>query len=139
MINKLLLGVATTLFVVISVTACSTNNTPTQTITEKNYQALCDPLNLKVNQEFLVVLPSSFTTGYQWQIEEEASSILQLTKNRIKKDKDPDNHLHQLENIWRFKAVKPGRANLTFIYHLAWDANIEDRQRVQCDIIVNNY
>lgn len=139
MINKLLFHFAAILFIAFSITGCSTTNTPIQTITDKNYQALCNPLNLKVNQTFLVVLPSSSSTGYQWQIENDASSILQLTKNGTKKDENPNNHLHQQETVWRFQAINPGRANLSFIYQLEWDANIEDRQRVQCEIIVNNY
>lgn len=137
MIKRIVFRLITTTLISLSISAC-TSTSPMTTITNKNYQTLCNPLTLKKNQELVVVLPSSAFSGYKWQIENNAAAILQLEKNRTKKDEDPENHLHRQETIWKFKAINDGTETLSFIYQLDWDTNIENNQRIQCEVKVNN-
>ncbi|MFD1261120.1 protease inhibitor I42 family protein [Entomomonas asaccharolytica] len=137
MIKRIIFRLITTALLTFSLGACTTIST-TKTITNKNYQSLCNPLTLKKNQEFNVVLPSSAYSGYKWQLENNAATILQLEKSHIINDENPENRLHRQETIWKFKAIDAGTETLSFIYQLDWDSNIEDNQRIQCEIKVNN-
>lgn len=137
MIKRIIFHLITTALISLSITACN-SIAPTKTITNKNYQTLCKPLTLKKNQQLIVALPSSAHSGYKWQLENNAAAILQLEKNRTKKDETPENHLHRQETIWNFKAINNGTETLSFIYQLDWDTNIEDNQRIQCEINVND-
>jgi len=126
-----------TCYLLILLTGCSSSllRQPI-TLTNDNYQTLCNPLILKKQQELLVRLPSSNITGYKWQLENNASPILLLKTHKIQKDETPENRLHREETLWKFTAVQTGNASLSFIYQLEWDTNIADDQRVECNIKV---
>ncbi|UYZ84163.1 protease inhibitor I42 family protein [Entomomonas sp. E2T0] len=137
MIKKIIFRLITITLISLSITAC-VSTSPAKTINNKNYQTLCNPLILHKNQELIVALPSSAHSGYKWQLENDATAILQLNKNHTQKDDHPENHLHRQETIWKFKAIKSGTGTLSFIYRLDWDTNIEDNQHIQCEINVND-
>lgn len=118
--------------------ACAHGLPPEKTITEENYQILCNPLVLKKHQQIIVRLSTSTISGYKWSLESDASPILALQKNKIKKDDTPKNPLHRHETIWKFTAVSSGESTLSFIYRLDWDNDINNAQRIQCNIVVDN-
>lgn len=138
MLKSIFIKLSTLLLTVLILSACTTNNIET-TITDNNYKTLCTPLKLKEKEILLVALPSNHFSGYHWEIEDGASSILQLLDTRtIKSTPSNKGGIHQQNTSWQFKSFASGNATLSFIYKLAWDANVPDTQRITCPITVSN-
>lgn len=139
MFKKLFTRASTLLFVTVTLNACTTNKLADTVINDDNYKTLCTPLILKKDEVLQVELPSSRFSGYKWQIEDGATTILQLLNTkRVKNPSPTEGDIHHQNTIWLFKADASGNAKLSFIYKLEWDKSVPDAQRVVCPVTVSN-
>ena len=82
-------------------------------------------LRLNVGDEFIIMLSSNRTTGYQWQIDRP------LDGNKIKQSGlvyVPDNTGlvgSGGKEEWKFKALKSGGSDISFKYIRPWEKGVE--------------
>lgn len=136
--KKLFIKTTIALATLIALSACTTNRIAS-VVTDDNYKVLCNPLKLKKGEVLQVELPSSRFSGYKWEVENGASTILQLLSTKTEKESSSiEDGIHRQSTILQFKGYEPGSAKLSFIYRLAWDTNVPDTQRIVCPVTVSN-
>ena len=76
-----------------------------------------------VDQQFQVVLPSNQSTGFQWQVDDITSSVLEKVSNEYQlSDKYAANIVGAGgEEIWTFKVLQVERSHIVMKYRRPWD------------------
>ena len=92
---------------------------PVVTLSDKN-----DNFEFAVDQQFQVVLPSNQSTGFQWQVDDITSGVLEKVSNAYQlSDKYAANIVGAGgEEIWMFKVLKVERSHIVMKYRRPWDA-----------------
>ena len=75
-------------------------------------------INTRAKQEFIVMLDSSPSTGYQWQEETYDESMFKLLRStyEVSKKYEDGKEENGLAQSFRFKALKKGGAEITLVY-----------------------
>jgi len=91
-------------------------------------------IRLNLGDEFVIMLPSNRTTGYQWQIDRP------LDGNKIKQmglvyvpDKTGMVGSGGKEE-WKFKARGPGKSKVSFKYVKPWEKNVPPADKKVFDV-----
>ena len=96
------------------------------------------PLTLKTGQILLLSLPSSPTTGYRWQIQNPAQSILRSLGPEVYHNPEDRNMVGSAgESVWRYQATTTGSGRLTMVYQQPWAPEVAPEQTFDCAITVN--
>jgi len=75
------------------------------------------PFEVKVKEEFTIVVASSPTTGYQWRITESLDeSVVQFVETEYQPDR-PSTTGSGGWDLWTFKTVGPGETEITLGYY----------------------
>ena len=111
--------------------ASSTSNCFTEEL--KNSKVL----KTQVGRDIIIVLNSNPTTAYQWQIAEPLDeNILKLISSEYKADK-VELVGSAGKQIWRFKALKPADATISFKYVRPWEKNAKAQKEESYRVIIN--
>jgi inhibitor of cysteine peptidase len=96
----------------------------------------CNPLKAKQGQELLVSLPSDPTTGYRWNVQNSASSILSSVGPEVFSSNDENNEVigSAGQSLWRFKVIHEGTAELVMKYQQSWDTSSAYEKVFACHI-----
>lgn len=89
-----------------------------------------------LNDTFQIALEENGSTGYQWDyvISNAAAATL------ISEDSycfTPNSVGTPVQKVWSFKALKPGKYTIQFIYRKPWEIDVEPIKTVKCDIYVS--
>jgi len=81
-------------------------------------------IRLNVGDEFIIMLPSNRTTGYEWQIDRplDGNKIIQAGLVYVPKETDLVGSGGKEE--WKFKARGTGRSKIYFKYAKPWEKNV---------------
>lgn len=81
-------------------------------------------IKVRAGKEFIIILKSNRTTGYQWQLTKAVDKeYVVLTGLRYITKKNNLAGAGGREE-WTFKAIKPGRAVISFQYVRPWEENM---------------
>ena len=88
-------------------------------------QTYADPgqkIDVGVNEEFVIVLESNPTTGYDWQ-ESHDENMLKLVGSEYKMGKEAEQGLVGAGGVdyFRFKALNKGETEVTMTYKRLWE------------------
>ena len=93
-------------------------------------------IKVKVGQEFNITLESNPTTGYQWQLAKELDrSIVELVRSEYRPSESGLLGAGGTE-VWTFKAVKGGTAEISFEYVRSWETDVPPIKEKNFGIIV---
>ena len=82
-----------------------------------------EPIMVKVGDEFEILLKANHTTGYQWRIAQDLdATMLELVGNSYESPTVKRMGAGGQE-IWTFKALKPGKTFLFMKYIRPWEEN----------------
>jgi inhibitor of cysteine peptidase len=81
-------------------------------------------LKLNVNDEFIVMLDSNKTTGYEWQIDKPLDGNLIEQKSLKYTPGNTGLVGSGGKEEWRFAALKRGRSRISFKYVRPWEKNV---------------
>ena len=91
-------------------------------------------IGIRTNHEFVIVLDSNPTTGYNWE-ETHDSNVLSLVEEKYDRDeKSPGLIGSGGTQYFRFKALKPSKTELTVIYKRSWETEIADQKVFSVEI-----
>ena len=101
------------------------------------FQDPAKPVEVTAGQEFVIVLDSNRTTGYQWQSTGEPDKgIVQLLGSEY--------HSSETElvgaggkEIWKFKALKQGETVIALKYVRPWEKDVPPVKYIQFTVIVD--
>lgn len=95
------------------------------------------PLPLKTGQILLLSLPSSPTTGYRWQIQNPAQSVLRSLGPEVYSNAEDRNLVGSAgQSIWRYQATTAGSGHLIMIYQQPWAPEVAPEKTFDCAISV---
>ena len=95
------------------------------------------PLSLKTGQVLLLSLPSSPTTGYRWQIQNPAQSVLRSLGPEVYSNAEDRNLVGSAgQSIWRYQATTAGSGHLIMIYQQPWAPEVAPEKTFDCAISV---
>ena len=95
----------------------------------KTYSDSGQTITIGANQEFIIVLGSNPTTGYNWQ-ESYDEALLEL----VEKTYEPGEKAKQGAvgaggvEYFRFKALKTGNTEITLVYKRPWEEETVDQK-----------
>jgi len=93
-------------------------------------------IKVKVGQEFNITLESNPTTGYQWQLAKQLDrSIVELVRSEYRPSESGLLGAGGIE-VWTFKAVKSGTAEISFEYVRSWETDVPPIKEKSFGIIV---
>ena len=107
------------------------------TLTLENHPSHCQPLRLSAGQEFNLRLPSNPTTGFRWEVRDNAASVLQSLGPEVYSNPE-DAGLVGAGGIstWRFTAREPGEGRLLLTYQQPWEPNVPPAETFECELRV---
>lgn len=93
-----------------------------------------ESITVTLDEEFTISLRSIATAGYVWKIESLPSAIQFLSTENEKpaEDAKPGNATNQ---IFRFRAEKPGEHKITFILARPWENKAIESRTVTVKVI----
>lgn len=96
------------------------------------------PLTLTTGQTLMVTLPSNPTTGYRWQVQNPAPSILRSLGPEVYNNSEDKNMVGSAgRSVWRYQASTPGTGRLLMVYQQPWAPEVPPEQTFDCSIKVN--
>jgi inhibitor of cysteine peptidase len=96
------------------------------------------PLPLKSGQVLLLTLPSNPTTGYRWQVQNPASSILRSLGPEVYSNPEDSGMIGSAgQSVWRYQAANAGDGHLIMTYQQPWAPEVPPAQTFDCRISVN--
>lgn len=96
------------------------------------------PVTLTTGQTLLLTLPSSPTTGYRWQVQDPAQSILRSLGPEVYNNAADKNTVGSAgQSVWRYRAATAGTGRLLMIYQQPWAPEVAPEQTFDCLITVN--
>lgn len=85
-----------------------------------------EPVKVKRGETFEVKLESQVATGYRWSLTDSLDArfleLIEKTYQRAEEDVDGSPDLE----IWKFKALSPGKTVINFLYNPAWQKEKAD-------------
>ncbi|CAD5109128.1 protease inhibitor I42 family protein [Zestomonas carbonaria] len=116
-------------------TACAQH--PTNVNLEPDDRKPCSPVALKVGQTLTLSLPSNPTTGFRWQLQDAAPSVLHSLGPEVYSTPEDAGVVGGAgESIWRFQARTPGEGRLLLVYLRPWETDVAPAKRVECQVSV---
>ncbi|MFC1941046.1 protease inhibitor I42 family protein [Chloroflexota bacterium] len=87
-----------------------------------------------VNQEFIIALDSNPTTGYNWEVSYDESTLI-LVGDKY----SPDEKAKGLvgaggTQYFQFKALKTGKTEITLTYKRSWETDFAEQKVFKVDI-----
>ncbi len=124
-----LLGTALSLL-----TACASPPAATTVLVE--HDRAC-PVRLQGGQTLIVNLPSDPTTGFRWQVEQSAATVLDSLGPEV--FRSAANGVVGGEGVssWRFQAARAGEDRLRLTYRQPWEPGAEPAAEFDCRIIAD--
>ena len=114
--------------------ACS--QTP-QTISLDEQQSSRCPLELVRGQSVLITLRSNPTTGFRWQVQDAAPSVLRSLGPEVYSNSEDSGLVGSAgQSSWRFEATNPGGGRLLLVYRQPWEPNVAPAQTFECQVTV---
>ena len=93
------------------------NNLPQIMIQDKNKN-----FDFPVGQQFQVVLPSNQSTGYQWQVDDITTGILERVNNEYQVTESNENIVGAGgQEVWTFKVLQTERSHIVMKYRRPWN------------------
>ena len=95
---------------------------------------------LEQGRILIITLESNPTTGYSWEVVEDPNLILeQIGKAEFKPVEQSNPPIVGAGGweVFRFKAVSPGRQTLELVYRRPWETDAEPAKTFSIDVIVN--
>ncbi len=95
----------------------------------KTYTDSGQTISIDITQEFVIALGSNPTTGYSWQ-ESHDENILELVESKYEMGKEAGQGVVGAGGIeyFRFKALKAGETEITFVYKRPWEEQSIDHK-----------
>ncbi|MGE8294624.1 MAG: protease inhibitor I42 family protein [Pseudomonas sp.] len=95
------------------------------------------PLTLNRGQQLILSLPSNPTTGFRWEIRDDAAKVLQSLGPEVYSNPE-DAGLVGAGGIstWRFTAREPGEGRLLLTYQQPWEPNVPPAETFECELRV---
>jgi len=95
----------------------------------KTYTDSGQTINIGVNQEFVIALGSNPTTGYMWQVSHD-KNMLDLVESKYEMGKEAKQGVVGAGGVelFRFKALKIGRTEITIVYKRPWEKQSVDQK-----------
>ena len=95
------------------------------------------PLTLNKGQQLILSLPSNPTTGFRWEVRDNAASVLQSLGPEVYSNPE-DAGLVGAGGIstWRFTAREPGEGRLLLTYQQPWEPNVPPAETFECELRV---
>ena len=81
-------------------------------------------MEARTGEEFTIILSANPTTGYQWQLAEPLNKKIVLLLNSEYIAEKPGLIGSGGKEMWRFKALRKGSADIKFKYVRPWEKNI---------------
>lgn len=105
---------------------------------EKKVDTNADTIKMVVSEVALVTFEANPTTGYSWAVSgESASKVVQILSHSYIPNFNPKHFVGRGGvEIWKFKALKKGKAAFTFNYVRPWEKNIPPVQTRQLKFVV---
>lgn len=96
------------------------------------------PLTLKTGQVLMLTLASNPATGYRWQIQNPAQSILRSLGPEVYSNPEDKNMVGSAgQSVWRYQASTAGTGRLLMVYQQPWAPEVTPEQTFDCSITVN--
>lgn len=115
--------------------ACSHDTTRTEPVVVEK-QSQC-PIDLDIGQALTLTLPSNPSTGYRWQVQDAAGSVLGALGPEVYRSNDNDGMVgSDGQSTWRFRAKAAGQGRLLLVYQQPWAPQETPAQRLDCVIKV---
>lgn len=93
-------------------------------------------LKLAVDNEFIIMLPSNRTTGYEWQIDSPIDGNM-IEQRGLKYVPDDTGLVGSGgKEEWKFKALKAGRSKVSFKYVRPWERGVEPADTKVFDVVI---
>lgn len=95
------------------------------------------PLTLNRGQQLILSLPSNPTTGFRWEVRDDAAKVLQSLGPEVYSNPE-DAGLVGAGGIstWRFTAREPGEGRLLLTYQQPWEPNVPPAETFECELRV---
>lgn len=110
---------------------------PPSTLTLDEQARHCDPLELRLGQEFNLRLPSNPTTGFRWQLRADAAPVLQLLGPEVYTTPEAAGVIGSAGvSTWRLRAVERGAGRLELDYRRPWEHGVAAERQFRCHVRV---
>lgn len=107
------------------------------TLTPAEQARHCDPLQLRVGQDFNLRLPSNPTTGFRWVMRENGAPVLQLLGPEVYSTPEEAGVVGSAGvSTWRFRAVARGDGRLSLDYRRPWENGVAAEKSFDCRLQV---
>ena len=95
----------------------------------KTYTDSGQTIDVSVNQEFVIALGSNPTTGYSWQVSHD-ENMLELVESKYETGEEAKQGVVGAGGVelFRFKALKIGRTEITMVYKRPWEEQSLDQK-----------
>ncbi len=114
--------------------ACT--QTPHTISLDEEHSSRC-PLELVQGQSVLITLRSNPTTGFRWQVQDAAPSVLRSLGPEVYSNPEDSGLVGSAgQSSWRFEATNPGGGRLLLVYRQPWEPNVAPAQTFECQITV---
>ncbi|MCY1285488.1 Chagasin family peptidase inhibitor I42 [compost metagenome] len=115
--------------------ACAQN--PANVDIEPDAQKPCKPIALHVGQTLTLTLPSNPTTGFRWQVQDAAPSVLRSLGPEVYSTPEDAGMVGGAgQSSWRFLANLAGEGRLLLTYQRPWETDVAPEKRVECQVSV---
>lgn len=93
-------------------------------------------MEAQAGQNFTIILKANATTGYQWQFAKPLDeNLVQLINSKYLADKTKLVGAGG-KQVWIFKALKAGQANISFKYVRPWEKNTPPQNEESFVIVI---
>lgn len=107
------------------------------TLTPVEQKRYCNPLQLRVGQDFNLRLPSNPTTGFRWVLRENGAPVLKLLGPEVYSTPEEAGVVGSAGvSTWRFRAVASGQGHLSLDYRRPWENGVAAEKNFDCRILV---
>ena len=114
--------------------ACT--QTPHTISLDEEHSSRC-PLELVRGQSVLITLRSNPTTGFRWQVQDAAPSVLRSLGPEVYSNPEDSGLVGSAgQSSWRFEATNPGGGRLLLVYRQPWEPNVAPAQTFECQVTV---
>ena len=92
-----------------------------------------ESINVAMDDEFTILLPSIATAGYLWKVGflPDAIQLLKTENEKPAADAKPGDATNQ---VFRFRAQKRGEHNITFVLARPWENKAIERRTVTVNV-----
>lgn len=121
------------IFVALIITACSGTPTkpaavsipsePTPSKAELEVSDPAKPIEVTAGNEFTITVKTNLPSEYHWEVGEalDTKFVEYVWKNHV--PDDPNNPSSSGKDVWRFKAIAPGKTTITLGYYQGMTEN----------------